>query len=182
QHPGEVARPALSLQHLSQGAGIDPRLERCRVDLVDRRVEDRVDPARLQPSTVRLKGPRIPGEVFGRPELRRVDKDADDHALVLPPGAGHQAVVPGVEGPHRGDEANVLAGLAPGDRLLLHGDRRLDQERFTGRSIRAQGWGRRRYARPGRTRERRLRSPRRVWRTDEQISRRGPDSTRGRPG
>ena len=43
-----------------------------------------------------LQGARIAVEVFVRPELQAVDKDARHHWNVFPPGAGDQPQVPGV--------------------------------------------------------------------------------------
>src|SRR5947209_7209830 len=139
-----MARTDLSLQQVTERARIDGRLEGGRVDLLHRRMEDGVDPKGLEPRPVGLERTRIAAEVLARAELAWVHKDADHHPLVVTPRSDDEGIVAGVERAHRRDQPDLVTGLPPGHGLLLHGHRRLYQERSSGRSTRAQRWGRRR--------------------------------------
>ena len=177
-----MTRTAPPFEDVAERSGVEPGLERRRIDLVDRGVKDGVNAERVEPVSVLVEGPGIFVEVFVGAELGRVDEDTDDDAPILAARAGDQAVVARMQRAHGRHHADIVPGVPPGDRLLLHRDRRLVKPGLSGRSTRAQGWGRRRCARPDRIGGRRLRSPLRVWRTGGRTSRRGPGSARGRPG
>ena len=63
---------------------------------------------------------RVALEVLSRPELDRVDEDADYHHAILAPRELDQAQVAGVEGAHRGHQPDRAPLGAPPARSLEH--------------------------------------------------------------
>ena len=115
-----MSRPDLALQHRSQLARLDPRVEARRIELVRGRREQEIDALGLGDPRVRGLVARVAGEVIGRVELRWVDEEADDDDVGLLPGRAHQGDVPGVEGAHRRHQADALAARPRLAKRLAH--------------------------------------------------------------
>ena len=96
--PGKLALPEL--------LDLDPGLKAGRVELVHLGREEDVDAGLLGDSGVALLVARVRGEVFVRPELRRIDEEAGDEKVVLGPGRTEEREMAIVEGAHGGDQAD----------------------------------------------------------------------------
>jgi len=64
-------------------------------------------------SLVLLFGARITGKVFVRPELGRIDKNADHDPVCMALSTVHQLEMTGVKIAHRRHEGDTVTGFAP---------------------------------------------------------------------
>ena len=101
----EVARAAGALHPLRDAGDVDRRGEAGRVDHVDRRGEEEVDAGLAELLRVGFEVARVALEVFPGPELGGVDEDGDDDLPGRLARVVDEGEVPGVERPHRRDEA-----------------------------------------------------------------------------
>jgi hypothetical protein len=104
-----VRRAKHALEPLRHTLDVDVRLKARRVHRLGRwRVHD-VDAARLAQREIGVEGARIAREVLARPELQRVDEDADDaERRTAPLCLVDQGQVAIVQGAHGGHEAHAL--------------------------------------------------------------------------
>ena len=114
QHPLEVPRPSRPLERLPDRAGIRERqIDPRRVDLLDRRRPDEIDPVALRDGEIRRFVARVRVEILARTELQRVHEDGYDHAVLLGACALDQRAMPGMECAHRGHQADRVPGRPP---------------------------------------------------------------------
>src|SRR5919201_1594708 len=78
RHATEVAGPELSLQNSAELLDLDPGLVPGWIELLGGRCEDDVDTRRLRERDVVRLVARIRGQILVRPELGRIDEEADD--------------------------------------------------------------------------------------------------------
>ncbi len=109
QHAAEMARPRAAFPTLRGLTRHDPDFRARWVHGVDQRREQQVDPASRGQAPVARQIARILGEVVVRPELERVDEDAE-HDRVRPTARFiHQREMPLVEIAHGGHQADPTA-------------------------------------------------------------------------
>ncbi len=115
-----MARSGGALQHRPELAGVDPRVEAGRVQLVDGRREQDIDSLDLGGPHVGCLVSRIPTQVVGRVELRGVDEQADHHHVGRFPRRANERQVPVMEGAHGGHQTDALAALPRLAKCLAH--------------------------------------------------------------
>ena len=77
------------------------------------RMKDNIHAFFLAEGAVRLQIAGISGQIFVRPELDRIDEDADDDAVIFRAGSVDEASVTVVKIAHRRHEADGKAGFLP---------------------------------------------------------------------
>jgi len=76
-----MARPRPSFQHRPQRARVDGDLPPGRIEIADAPHEDGIDAFRLTHFKIIIEGSRITRIVLARPELERIDEDADGNGI-----------------------------------------------------------------------------------------------------
>src|SRR5712692_1576979 len=125
-HALEVPGPGRSLERLGHAADMDARARAARIHDLGRGMVDRVHVGLGKQSRIAVQVARIALEVLTWSELNWVDEGAGDDDVVLPSRGAGQAQVAGVQGAHRGHEADRPALAAPPARRIEHRARRRD--------------------------------------------------------
>src|SRR5207248_4156612 len=111
--------PEVSRSGCTLGSGlarIHPALEAGWVELVGRRCEHDIDALSLRDLEIAGLVARIRVEIPRLVELRGIDEERHDDAVVLLPGRAEQRDVAVVEGSHRRYQPRARGGLQLGDR------------------------------------------------------------------
>ena len=108
-----MAGAGSTLQLFRQWARVDGGAETVGVHDLRGGGKHHVHTLRSQLLDIGIQGAGVGVEVFARPELERVHKNADHHSRVrYLLGVANEGEVPFMQGAHSGDEGNVLSGVA----------------------------------------------------------------------